>query len=75
MPPGAVGVAGWISGLGVGAGGSGLVGISSDGTVLELAAEERIAPAAPKAPRRNISLRFNDIPTLQLKRRVYHSMS
>src|SRR4051812_12598624 len=63
MPPGAVGitdVCGCVAN-GLGAAGCGPSGVNTVGNTLELAAEERIAPAAPMAPRRNISLRFNDI--------------
>jgi hypothetical protein len=42
--------------------------MSTDGRTLELAAEDRSAPAAPAAPRRNISLRFNV--TLALPKRT-----
>src|SRR6185503_12620396 len=35
-------------------------GQSTDASTLELAADDRIAPAAPNAPRRNISRPFND---------------
>ena len=59
-----------------GAAGSGLAGMRGDwntieGNPTELAAEDSIAPPAPMAPRRNISLRFNDMPHPVKKRVVY----
>jgi hypothetical protein len=39
-------------------------GIATDERICELAEEEMIAPAAPAAPKRNISRRFNDTRTL-----------
>src|SRR4051812_28526149 len=69
MPPGAEGVS--TCGCGNGCAGNGASGSPlrsrfspNDPMTLELAAVERIAPAAPYAPRRNISLRFNDTHTL-----------
>ena len=53
---------------------SAAVGKTIEGSPTELAAEDSIAPAAPTAPRRNISLRFNDIRALRSKRSaVIHS--
>ena len=69
MPAGAVGAricAGAAGAGGTGAPSGGVAGAISDGSTLELAAEESIAPAAPIAPSRNISRLFNDIPTLRL---------
>ena len=62
MPPGAGGVrtCGGCGAIGVDCG-----VITSEGRTLELAAVERIAPAAPYAPKRNISRLFNDILSLR----------
>ncbi len=82
IPPGAVGASdGPASGCGGAIPGalrtpkSVAGGVRTPGNTLELAAEEMIAPAAPMAPRRNISLRFNDTPCPpKMKGRFYHSM-
>jgi len=61
-PRGALGVAmvaGW-GGIGAGA-----CGNSVGDRICELAAPDSNRPPAPAAPRRNISLRFNDIHTLR----------
>jgi len=55
MPAGAEATSGW-------AGGSGVVGCGTriDGSTCDAADDEMIAPAAPMAPKRNISRRFSD---------------